>query len=1365
MRLKKLISAIAAIAIASSAFAGLTANAANENSIAAVKSTFGIDDAYINEVVWSEESAEETPVNLYRQDFENVALADITYSLGGNTTARLLTNTAGNATTFFNYYTSVANNDRASTVTLPDAYGANSLVEVSMLIRMMGSNTNGSRYELRDRSGNAIWSLSANSYAASPMINDEAVTLTVAKLGSAILGASDYQATGWLKFDAVIDFTESPAVVNLTVTDTTNGNAEVYSKTYTTSAANIKTLYGSIGRSNGAVAYDDIVIDELPESALGTTYTVTYNVHGVETMEVVDDNASVVEIPDTQYNGYIFQGWNMNGNTDVVYTTEQIQAMTINANTVFTAVYTVDDTYIEAISSVAISGVDSMAVGEDADTAAQNMYNVVIIGVDGTTITENNISGNVADFNVKWEIDGFKTKNDTAGQYLDSYGAFSVNDAAATATTFDVRGGVAGHNYYGMMTATVTYNGNTYVASKPVTVLGDTVTTNILPTGGYPSDIDEYPSSLVGYSVAKETYGNASDPILGGWCMAGSDSGTATIAEENGNKYISVPSNTVKKSHVITHKIAAPANQAIFEQDIRFNAAGGVITLTSGYPIWSSSSGYKNPLTLSFDGSALALNSVALTSNEATTPITTGTWYHVIVSFDASSNMCYAIVEDTNGNELGRAENVAPSDEGAPTFYSIGMDNSNTGSIDFDNYSAYYPTADTNSYSLVASGDTTIQIPETGSSEITLNASLVTVDGYPMTGEAVWTVEDGAVTIAANENNTHEATVTVPSTASPGDVEVSVNIGGYTKTITLTLTSNAESVKFTKSSSSISIPLNDTNITAEYQAMVVDGDGNKVSDDITYAIYDKTNTNPYTLPTGITFANGVLTVTKDASAATFCIRATGTNTDGDTISKYVRVTVHGLSFDFGSDDDDAVADGYTVVTPTTSYNSSRGYGIASGSVSADGSGSASDATADYLTGSMTFKADVEKGNIYTVQITYAGEMRTGYISSDLSEYPVDTTDSYGNAAVYDSLTTKTYTIPVVTDTLDIIISGDAAKVAAITITKNAAKTATAKPKIMHVGDSTSANNGSWAYEFNNTNSSYADFAQYATFENRGAGGRNLCSYYTQGKYASVLRSINPGDIVMFGNNGTNGMGATFEDDVNFYLDAAEMLGAKIIMNSYTPHGAVGSYAGGYNSTTHTFNSYRQDSYDEIVRAVAAERAASDPNYLGFVEIGKNADAAFNAYVADYAANGYDSADAAAQAIISCFSDHNHYEKGSVARTLMLNGYGDVKGIVAQLVDILAAEPEVDDTFKVNSFALDNGTASASVTNNTADAVDVTVIVAVYAADGTLVSAELNTETVEAGATSSISATNSDNGTVKAFLWDMTNNNIPFAEAK
>jgi hypothetical protein len=95
--------------------------------------------------------------------------------------------------------------------------------------------------------------------------------------------------------------------------------------------------------------------------------------------------------------------------------------------------------------------------------------------------------------------------------------------------------------------------------------------------------------------------------------------------------------------------------------------------------------------------------------------------------------------------------------------------------------------------------------------------------------------------------------------------------------------------------------------------------------------------------------------------------------------------------------------------------------------------------------------------------------------------------------------------------------------------------------------------------------------------------------------------------------------------------------------------------------------------------VASQREKNDADYLGFVEIGKNADAAFNAYVADYAKNGYSSADAAAQAIIKCFTDHNHYSNGTLACDLMLNGYGDVKGIVAQMVDILSEKPEPDPT--------------------------------------------------------------------------------------
>ena len=81
------------------------------------------------------------------------------------------------------------------------------------------------------------------------------------------------------------------------------------------------------------------------------------------------------------------------------------------------------------------------------------------------------------------------------------------------------------------------------------------------------------------------------------------------------------------------------------------------------------------------------------------------------------------------------------------------------------------------------------------------------------------------------------------------------------------------------------------------------------------------------------------------------------------------------------------------------------------------------------------------------------------------------------------------------------------------------------------------------------------------------------------------------------------------------------------------------------------------------------------NYLGFVEIGKNADAIFNAYTKDYAANSYSSADAAAQAIITCFTDHNHYSNGTLACDLMLNGYKttETKGIVLQLIDILSQQ--------------------------------------------------------------------------------------------
>ena len=314
---------------------------------------------------------------------------------------------------------------------------------------------------------------------------------------------------------------------------------------------------------------------------------------------------------------------------------------------------------------------------------------------------------------------------------------------------------------------------------------------------------------------------------------------------------------------------------------------------------------------------------------------------------------------------------------------------------------------------------------------------------------------------------------------------------------------------------------------------------------------------------------------------------------------------------------------------------------------------------------MEIKA--ESGRVYDVTVAYTGVLMTNYLNEDLSGYEL------GRQKTAD---TVTFAVPCITGKIDLsAISGNGAApgINYVSIVPQAPKQARAKRKVHHIGDSTSASGGSWAYHLLELirEGKYKELTDLCEMCNDGSGGRNLRTYYIQGKLGSVLCDIYPGDIVMIGNNGTNGINKTFEDDLNYYISAAESFGAKIILNSYTPHGAVSRWESGYNKETQTFDSYRRDHYEVFTRNVAADHAKNDPNYLGFVEIGMNADKIFNAYVNDYKKNGYESRDAAAQAIISCFADHNHYSKGPLACELMLGGYNGVQGIVAQLVDILS----------------------------------------------------------------------------------------------
>ena len=949
-------------------------------------------------------------------------------------------------------------------------------------------------------------------------------------------------------------------------------------------------------------------------------------------------------------------------NTDRCYAVDNI--------VIATDVLEQDPNYIEGIASMLITGADRMTFGPSTAEAYSNPYTVNIVGTDGTTLTEETISSLVKDFRVVWDIEGFKTANDTEGQYCDSYGAFSRNGEGRVQTTFDLRD--VPMNFFGRMTATVTYNGTTAVASKYVVAQGnpDKPVMQVLPLAGYPASISHYPDALVGYKVTGDTYGSGYDVILGGWCVAGSDSHVASLLQDaDGTKFVRLTASAAKKSHVLTKTIDAPTGQLIFRNRLRFNHAGAVVTLTSGYPFWASSR-YTCPVALNFDGNSLKLNGTALTANGADVQLTTGTWYDIVLSADKSSESCYAMVYAADGSLLAESGVVAWAETSNPTFFSIGMGNSNTGSVDMASYEAFLPTVDADSYTLTADRST-LSIPQ--GEQARLTAAIADRNGYAVTGLATWTVleEDmqPSLTITPDAVDSHIATVALTPVAEAGTATIQVSIGGSTKTLPLNLTSSAESIKFTQSTTSITIPLDaDQTATATFAAQVIDGEGRDIGSSVVLTAYDRDGQNRFADTDAIRFdaATGVLSVGATALPTQLTIRATGNNSESKELSRAVKVNIHGMKFDFGLTAEGALAEGFTAVGPTTAYSAADGYGIKSGTPVAGGAASAADAKSDYLQGALEFDFKMQKGDFYNVEITYQGKLTTGYVNSDLAGYELGT---------HTTLTTDTYTIPATVDIADLhIADADAthvAQIAQVSITKQPRRQQRGKRVVHHIGDSTSANNGSWAYRLSKiAGSAYPELAALCDFQNNGAGGRNLCTYYTQGKLASVLRDIYPGDVVMFGNNGTNGMGSSFEADMNYYLNAAETLGAQIIINSYTPHGAVAGYASGYNASKHTFDSYRKDSYETIVRRVAGQRATSDADYLGFVEIGKNADAAFNAYIADYAAHGYASEDAAAQAIIQCFTDHNHYSNGTLACDLMLGGYGQVKGIVAQLVDIL-----------------------------------------------------------------------------------------------
>ncbi len=1102
--------------------------------------------------------------------------------------------------------------------------------------------------------------------------------------------------SGWTHAKAIMDFTEH----NVTITLSSHDGETVYFDNKvpmgTTDLKIGKLLICEARKNTVTFGIDNILVRSYDSSldAGNTYYKVTYDVKGEKSEETVKENTSPLNIPDLTNYGYIFKGWQVNDDTENLI--DDLKEYKITADTKFTAIYEKDTEYIEPIISAEIKGNQIMTFGDSPDIAAENKYTLTLTGQNGTIITADTIDSRIDDFNIEWDIDGFKTVNDT-DKYCDSYGEFAEHTNTATEVLFMLR--QCDFNFYGKLNATVTYNGETIEASMYVAATGDKsmADNQILPEAGYPSDFDEYPDSLVGYTTLKDTYGG-NDIMVGGWGMSGSDSGDAVIMKEENNKFLRINCPTSSKSHMFTNSIDTPQKQIIFEQNIRFNG-NGCITLTSKQPYWTDKKGYTTPVTLEFDGTTIKLNGIAIKNNDIDVTVNKGKWYKIVLSADKTTESCFVKVYDLNGQFVGETDSIAWTENSEPTYYSIGFANKQTGTVDFDAYKAYYPAADISTYTLNISQET-LSIPNKDTA--TLSASVKSKEGYNITGAAEWSIlEDDMqdIIITPDVVDSHKATITLGEGASAGEATVQVNIGGYTKTIKLNITDSAESIKFTSSQGSLAIPLDEKSVnTAKYSAAVINGDGMDLNRNVSLEIYDKNNVNKYNLPDGISFdaSAGTISVTSAAVPCVFTVRATGESSDGKMLSRSVKVTVHGLSFDFGSGADESVADGYTDINPSTTYTVSRGYGI-EGSAKAEGTPSIDNAKSDYLSGDFTFKAKVTKGKHYRVKIAFSGDLVSEYVSEALSGHErtlaAEGTTHTGYTVKTEEITEQVYDIPVVDDVMDLKFSG--ARVAYISIEK-VEKTAAEKPNIWSVGDSTIGNSGSYAYNLARDQANYPELTALADYHNNGKGSRNLKTYYTQGWLDNILINIRPGDIVTIGNMGTNpgGMSGTqFKAPLDYYVDACLAMGAKVILTSYTPHGCVEGYEYVYDKTTHTFHGCREDAYDSLGIRVIYEERKDDPDILGFIDIGLNADNAFNEYVADYAKNGYENEDAAAKAIMDCFGDHNHYGNGGrsqLAGDLMLNGYGTAPGIVSELVRVLT-ESTNKPCVKIEAEYDDNGT--------------------------------------------------------------------------
>lgn len=1060
----------------------------------------------------------------------------------------------------------------------------------------------------------------ADCYVINNKLDDSGFTID--RYAEPIFKTKDIATNPWLHIKAVGDMENQKVIVYITSLDS---KTEYHHGMYDMNVGRENKINSwkcihLLSPTTGAdTCIDNIEIYKARKSDLSPVYHKVKMICKAYSFEqYVLDGESVVNIPDVSSYGQHFEGWTV-GNDSKKYTSAELAKLPITSDCEINGV--VGEGYIEAIANVDFKDFPAggeLQMGADENTFGSNPISLSITGEQGTSLVTTP-DNRVNDYNVEWTFDGFRTLDgkptgETGEKYCDSYGVLKTTDTVHnTAVDFTLK--KTSVNYYGRVTAKVTYNGKIIEVSKPLVLIGykSQDGTVILPNNGYTADFNKYESTMMGY-VAENN-----DIVTGGWDKSGSDVTYMTLKADNGGQFLSFLRDAIGNSSFTHQEIGNVEGETVFEQDIRFGMNGSVeygADTAKGTTTAFNSTAFK----LSFANSKFSFNGKEIGTGEK------DTWYHVVMTADPTSKLCSAKIykSDTLAAQSETVSFDSSFTEGKYLRYTL-SDRTNNTAIDVNNVIVRRAEIDEDTF--IVTAPQTADIPESGTQTADLTVTAKTEDGTNALGKAEWIIDDEfaeGVSIASTGNQS--AQLSISANASSGELPIRVTIGGKSKTVNIKLIGTKNNIAFTNAPTGVQL-----GATAQYSAVLRNGQGDTITGDITYELYNADNTMKVT-PTGISInaSTGELTVSDSAAAQIIGVRASS----GD-ISKFVRVNIYALKFAFGSD---TVKDGYTPVSVSTTYSENRGYGIEG--VANTGNGTMSN---------LTFKVKLEKGNVYNVKAKYKGKIVCEKINSSLT----------GFERSKSALETDTYDAAIFGDNIMDITVPSGSEIASVEITP-VIKTKAQKPDWWTIGDSTVQQNGSWGYTIAATEttelSKYPELeAVINGFHNSGKAGEQHRNFYSNGRLNSILTKMNKGDVVSISGMGTNDSSSTLDEFKAYdeaYMNAIIDMGGYVILGSYTPTGNYGATAGKvYDADTMTFKGMRTNAYDRAIRELYEENR-DNPKVLGFIDIGKIADekmtadvkAVYDAAIAGgkNEAEAREEANAKAEEMMAWWKDYNHY---------------------------------------------------------------------------------------------------------------------------